>query len=103
MAHEWFAIDAAAQRRDAKLSALPSLVRKRRDPSRCRLAPTLVNGSRAVEPDSEQADDGYAIIYAILSWNLILSCMQYRFPFALLPQGSFGISLIAPTPVDDVQ
>jgi len=40
---------------------------------------------------------------AILWWNLILSCMRYRFPFAFLLQGSFDTNLVAPTPVDDVQ
>lgn len=39
---------------------------------------------------------------AVLWWNLILSCMRYRFPFAFLLQGSFETSLIAPTPVDDM-
>lgn len=37
---------------------------------------------------------------AVLWWNLILSFMRYRFPFTFLLQGSFGTSLIAPTPDD---
>ncbi len=38
---------------------------------------------------------------AVLWWNLILSFMRYRFPFTFLLQGSFGTSLIAPTPDAD--
>lgn len=39
---------------------------------------------------------------AILWWNIILSCMRYRFPFAFLLQGSFEQNLVMPTPVDDI-
>lgn len=37
----------------------------------------------------------------ILWWNLVLSCMRYRFPFSFLLQGSFEQNLIAPMPDDD--
>jgi hypothetical protein len=37
---------------------------------------------------------------AVLWWNLILSCMRYRFPFTFLLQGSFEQNLIAVTPED---
>lgn len=37
---------------------------------------------------------------AVLWWNLVLSCMRYRFPFSFLLQGSFEQNLIAPTPED---
>jgi hypothetical protein len=35
---------------------------------------------------------------AVLWWNLVLSCMRYRFPFCFLLQGSFEQNLIAPMP-----
>ena len=35
---------------------------------------------------------------AVLWWNLVLSCMRYRFPFSFLLQGSFEQNLIAPMP-----
>jgi pentatricopeptide repeat protein len=38
---------------------------------------------------------------AILWWNLVLSCMRYRFPFSFLLQGSFEQNLIAPMPGQD--
>lgn len=38
---------------------------------------------------------------AVLWWNLVLSCMRYRFPFSFLLQGSFDQNLIAPMPEDD--
>ena len=38
---------------------------------------------------------------AVLWWNLVLSCMRYRFPFSFLLQGSFEQNLIAPMPEDD--
>lgn len=38
---------------------------------------------------------------AVLWWNLVLSCMRYRFPFTFLLQGSFEQNLIAPAPEDD--
>mmetsp|Transcript_27713 Transcript_27713/g.65095 ORF Transcript_27713/g.65095 Transcript_27713/m.65095 type:complete len:1192 (+) Transcript_27713:202-3777(+) len=38
---------------------------------------------------------------AVLWWNLVLSCMRYRFPFSFLLQGNFEQNLIAPTPEDD--
>jgi pentatricopeptide repeat protein len=38
---------------------------------------------------------------AVLWWNLVLSCMRYRFPFTFLLQGSFDLNLIAPMPVHD--
>lgn len=38
---------------------------------------------------------------AVLWWNLILSCMRYRFPFSFLLQGSFEQNLIAPMPEQD--
>lgn len=38
---------------------------------------------------------------AVLWWNLVLSCMRYRFPFSFLLQGSFEQNLIAPMPGDD--
>lgn len=37
----------------------------------------------------------------VLWWNLVLSCMRYRFPFSFLLQGSFEQNLIAPMPGDD--
>jgi pentatricopeptide repeat protein len=37
---------------------------------------------------------------AVLWWNLVLSCMRYRFPFSFLLQGSFEQNLIAPMPED---
>jgi hypothetical protein len=37
----------------------------------------------------------------VLWWNLVLSCMRYRFPFSFLLQGSFEQNLIAPMPEDD--
>jgi pentatricopeptide repeat protein len=36
----------------------------------------------------------------VLWWNLVLSCMRYRFPFSFLLQGSFEQNLIAPMPED---
>lgn len=39
---------------------------------------------------------------AVLWWNLVLSCMRYRFPFTFLLQGSFDQSLITPMPEDEV-
>ena len=38
---------------------------------------------------------------AVLWWNLVLSCMRYRFPFSFLLQGSFDQNLIAPMPEHD--
>lgn len=38
---------------------------------------------------------------AVLWWNLVLSCMRYRFPFSFLLQGSFDQNLISPTPEQD--
>eukprot|EP00980_Cylindrotheca_fusiformis_P017597 scaffold5517_cov135-Cylindrotheca_fusiformis.AAC.27 len=38
---------------------------------------------------------------AVLWWNLVLSCMRYRFPFSFLLQGSFEQNLITPMPEDD--
>jgi len=38
---------------------------------------------------------------AVLWWNLVLSCMRYRFPFSFLLQGSFEQNLISPMPEDD--
>lgn len=38
---------------------------------------------------------------AVLWWNLVLSCMRYRFPFTFLLQGSFEQNLIAPMPEQD--
>lgn len=38
---------------------------------------------------------------AVLWWNLVLSCMRYRFPFTFLLQGSFEQNLIAPLPEQD--
>ena len=38
---------------------------------------------------------------AVLWWNLVLSCMRYRFPFTFILQGSFEQNLIAPMPEDD--
>lgn len=38
---------------------------------------------------------------AVLWWNLVLSCMRYRFPFTFLLQGSFEQNLIAPMPEDE--
>jgi hypothetical protein len=38
---------------------------------------------------------------AVLWWNLVLSCMRYRFPFTFLLQGSFDQNLIAPMPEDE--
>lgn len=35
---------------------------------------------------------------AVLWWNLVLSCMRYRFPFSFLLQGNFEQNLIAPMP-----
>jgi hypothetical protein len=37
----------------------------------------------------------------VLWWNLVLSCMRYRFPFSFLLQGSFEQNLIAPMPDED--
>lgn len=37
---------------------------------------------------------------AVLWWNLVLSCMRYRFPFSFLLQGSFEQNLIAPMSED---
>jgi hypothetical protein len=37
---------------------------------------------------------------AVLWWNMVLSCMRYRFPFSFLLQGSFEQNLIAPMPED---
>ena len=37
---------------------------------------------------------------AVLWWNLVLSCMRYRFPFSFLLQGNFEQNLIAPMPED---
>lgn len=37
----------------------------------------------------------------VLWWNLVLSCMRYRFPFSFLLQGSFDQNLISPMPEDD--
>jgi hypothetical protein len=37
---------------------------------------------------------------SVLWWNLVLSCMRYRFPFSFLLQGSFDQNLIAPAPED---
>ncbi|CAB9498860.1 DENN domain-containing protein 5B [Seminavis robusta] len=37
----------------------------------------------------------------VLWWNLVLSCMRYRFPFSFLLQGSFEQNLIAPMPGDE--
>mmetsp|Transcript_26779 Transcript_26779/g.37761 ORF Transcript_26779/g.37761 Transcript_26779/m.37761 type:complete len:1407 (+) Transcript_26779:119-4339(+) len=37
---------------------------------------------------------------AVLWWNLVLSCMRYRFPFTFLLQGTFEQNLIAPMPED---
>lgn len=37
---------------------------------------------------------------SVLWWNVVLSCMRYRFPFSFLLQGSFDQNLIAPTPED---
>eukprot|EP00536_Pseudo-nitzschia_multiseries_P000289 jgi/Psemu1/249345/estExt_Genewise1Plus.C_40091 len=38
---------------------------------------------------------------AVLWWNLVLSCMRYRFPFSFLLQGNFEQNLIAPMPEDE--
>lgn len=38
---------------------------------------------------------------SVLWWNLVLSCMRYRFPFTFLLQGSFEQNLISPMPEDD--
>jgi len=38
---------------------------------------------------------------SVLWWNLVLSCMRYRFPFSFLLQGNFEQNLIAPMPEDD--
>lgn len=38
---------------------------------------------------------------AVLWWNLVLSCMRYRFPFTFILQGSFEQNLIAPMPEQD--
>jgi pentatricopeptide repeat protein len=38
---------------------------------------------------------------SVLWWNLVLSCMRYRFPFSFLLQGSFDQNLISPLPEDD--
>ena len=38
---------------------------------------------------------------SVLWWNLVLSCMRYRFPFTFLLQGSFEQNLIAPMPEDE--
>ena len=38
---------------------------------------------------------------SVLWWNLVLSCMRYRFPFSFLLQGSFEQNLIAPMPEDE--
>lgn len=38
---------------------------------------------------------------AVLWWNLVLSCMRYRFPFSFVLQGSFEQNLIAPMPEDE--
>jgi len=38
---------------------------------------------------------------AVLWWNLVLSCMRYRFPFSFLLQGNFEQNLIAPIPEDE--
>lgn len=38
---------------------------------------------------------------AVLWWNLVLSCMRYRFPFTFLLQGHFEQNLIAPMPEDE--
>ena len=38
---------------------------------------------------------------AVLWWNLVLSCMRYRFPFTFLLQGHFAQNLIAPMPEDE--
>jgi pentatricopeptide repeat protein len=37
---------------------------------------------------------------AVLWWNLVLSCMRYRFPFTFLLQGNFEQNLIGPMPED---
>merc|ERR1712192_156943 len=37
----------------------------------------------------------------VLWWNLVLSCMRYRFPFSFILQGSFDQNLIAPMPEDE--
>ena len=36
----------------------------------------------------------------VLWWNLVLSCMRFRFPFSFLLQGNFEQNLIAPMPED---
>ena len=38
---------------------------------------------------------------SVLWWNLILSCMRFRFPFTFLLQGHFEQNLIAPMPEDE--
>eukprot|EP00977_Amphora_coffeiformis_P028390 scaffold34946_cov153-Amphora_coffeaeformis.AAC.1 len=38
---------------------------------------------------------------AVLWWNLVLSCMRFRFPFTFLLQGHFEQNLIAPMPEDE--
>ncbi|VEU36838.1 unnamed protein product [Pseudo-nitzschia multistriata] len=38
---------------------------------------------------------------SVLWWNLVLSCMRYRFPFSFLLQGNFEQNLIAPMPEDE--
>ena len=38
---------------------------------------------------------------AVLWWNLILSCMRFRFAFTFLLQGHFEQNLIAPMPEDE--
>jgi pentatricopeptide repeat protein len=38
---------------------------------------------------------------AVLWWNLVLSCMRFRFPFTFLLQGHFEQNLIAPLPEDE--
>jgi hypothetical protein len=38
----------------------------------------------------------------VLWWNLVLSFMRFRLPFAYLLQGSVEQSLLAPSPSDDI-
>jgi pentatricopeptide repeat protein len=50
-----------------------------------------------LSPDWREGENKNAVLW----WNLVLSCMRYRFPFSFLLQGSFEQQLIAPMPEQD--
>jgi hypothetical protein len=74
-----------------------------------RLSPwVLIKEIRSVMNDVEGIDNlldpkwrEKEVKNAVLWWNLVLSCMRYRFPFTFLLQGHFDQNLIAPMPEDE--